>query len=40
VPVWAGVVPLALRAGAPEAAPDMPDGIPLPPYLAAPGWGE
>jgi nitroimidazol reductase NimA-like FMN-containing flavoprotein (pyridoxamine 5'-phosphate oxidase superfamily) len=40
VPLWAGVVPLALRAGEPEAAPDMPTGISLPAYLATPGWGE
>jgi hypothetical protein len=33
VPVWAGVVPLSLQPGAPEAAPDMPAGIGLPPYL-------
>jgi nitroimidazol reductase NimA-like FMN-containing flavoprotein (pyridoxamine 5'-phosphate oxidase superfamily) len=29
-PVWAGVVPLSLTAGKPEAAPDMPAGIPVP----------
>jgi len=34
VPIWAGVVPLSVRAGEPESAPDMPDGIPLPPYLS------
>jgi nitroimidazol reductase NimA-like FMN-containing flavoprotein (pyridoxamine 5'-phosphate oxidase superfamily) len=34
VPVWAGVVPLALQPGEPQAAPDMPEGIPLPAYLA------
>lgn len=33
VPLWAGVVPLSLMAGEPEAAPDMPAGIPLPAYL-------
>ena len=33
VPVWAGVVPLVLQTGAPEAAPDMPAGIGLPAYL-------
>jgi uncharacterized protein len=33
VPIWAGVVPLALQAGKPEAAPDMPPGIALPRYL-------
>lgn len=33
VPIWAGVIPLALQAGKPEAAPDMPHGIALPRYL-------
>ena len=33
VPIWAGVVPLALQAGKPEAAPDMPAGIRRPRYL-------
>jgi hypothetical protein len=33
VPIWAGVVPLTLKAGKPEAAPDMPAGIALPRYL-------
>jgi len=33
VPIWAGVVPLLLRAGKPEAAPDMPAGIAQPRYL-------
>ena len=28
--IWAGVIPLALRPGAPEPAPGLPDGIPLP----------
>lgn len=28
--VWAGVVPLTLAAGAPIAAPDVPDGVPVP----------
>jgi uncharacterized protein len=32
-PVWAGVVPLAVQAGKPEAAPDMPPGISLPACL-------
>ena len=32
-PIWAGVIPLELRAGEPEAAPDMAPGIPLPDYL-------
>lgn len=33
LPVWAGVVPLTLRTGKPQAAPDMPAGIALPKYL-------
>ena len=33
VPIWAGVVPLSVRAGKPEAAPDMPAGIRRPRYL-------
>lgn len=37
VPLWAGVVPLALHAGPPEPAPDMPDGIDLPAYLQPSG---
>ncbi|MGD2130732.1 MAG: pyridoxamine 5'-phosphate oxidase family protein [Lysobacterales bacterium] len=32
-PIWAGVVPLTLVKGTPQAAPDMPSGIPLPNYL-------
>jgi len=32
-PIWAGVIPLELKAGTPEAAPDMVPGIPLPAYL-------
>lgn len=32
-PIWAGVIPLELTAGKPEAAPDMAPGIPLPDYL-------
>ncbi len=31
--VWAGVIPLKLRAGRPQAAPDLKDGIALPAYL-------
>jgi nitroimidazol reductase NimA-like FMN-containing flavoprotein (pyridoxamine 5'-phosphate oxidase superfamily) len=31
--VWAGVIPYETRTGEPVGAPDMPDGIPLPPYL-------
>lgn len=34
VPIWAGVIPLSLEAGAPEPAPDMPEGITEPGYLA------
>lgn len=30
---WAGVVPLALKAGKPQAAPDLAPGIPLPAYV-------
>lgn len=33
LPVWAGVVPLALSAGIPVDAPDLPDDIGLPDYL-------
>ena len=32
--VWAGVIPLETKAGAPEDAPDLAEGIPVPPYLA------
>jgi uncharacterized protein len=32
--IWAGVIPLALKAGTPQAAPDMDPRIPLPAYLA------
>ena len=32
--VWAGVIPFALKAGTPQAAPDMNIQIPLPAYLA------
>jgi hypothetical protein len=32
-PVWAGVIPLALKAGTPQAAPDLDPKIPLPKYL-------
>jgi len=32
--VWAGVIPFALKAGTPQAAPDMKTRIPLPAYLA------
>ena len=33
-PIWAGVIPLSLKAGLPQPAPDMDPSIPLPPYLA------
>lgn len=33
--VWAGEVPLGIHCGAPRPAPDMEQGIELPPYLAA-----
>lgn len=32
-PIWAGVIPLKLKAGKPEAAPDMVPGIRQPDYL-------
>ncbi|MHB1775798.1 MAG: pyridoxamine 5'-phosphate oxidase family protein [Acidimicrobiales bacterium] len=32
-PAWAGVVPLHQRAGAPEPAPDLAPGIPVPPSV-------
>jgi len=32
LPVWAGVVPLRLVAGEPEAAGDLPDGLAVPDY--------
>lgn len=32
-PIWAGVIPLAIAAGEPVPAPDMPPHIPLPDYL-------
>jgi hypothetical protein len=34
LPHWAGVLPLALRAGSPIPADDLDPAIPLPPYLA------
>ena len=34
VPIWAGIVPLSLQAGDPIPAPDMPEGIAEPGYLA------
>lgn len=33
-PVWAGVVPLSMVAGAPEDAPDLADGLSPPDYLS------
>ena len=36
IPIWAGVIPLELRAGEPEDAPDMAADIPLPAYLKKP----
>ncbi len=38
VPIWAGVVPLDLRTGEPEPAPDLPHGVDTPAYLTA--WRE
>ncbi|MBT8052813.1 MAG: pyridoxamine 5'-phosphate oxidase family protein [Xanthomonadales bacterium] len=32
-PIWAGVVPLKMQQGEPQAAPDMVSGTPLPAYL-------
>jgi len=34
LPVWAGVLPLALASGTPEPAPDLPAGTGTPDYLA------
>ena len=33
LPVWAGVIPLAIKAGAPVTAPDMRHSTPAPGYL-------
>lgn len=33
-PIWAGVIPLALKAGNPQPAPNMDPKIPLPKYLS------
>lgn len=33
-PVWAGVLPIHLTMGAPEPAPDLASGLPLPTYAA------
>lgn len=35
VPVWAGVIPIRTGFAAPQAAPELPDGIALPETLAA-----
>ena len=35
VPVWAGVLPMHTALAAAEAAPDMPEDLPLPPELGA-----
>jgi len=34
-PVWAGVIPLNVVSGTPQAAPNLDEGIPLPDYLAS-----
>jgi nitroimidazol reductase NimA-like FMN-containing flavoprotein (pyridoxamine 5'-phosphate oxidase superfamily) len=34
LPVWAGVVPLRVTAGEPVPVDDLPDGVPLPEYVA------
>jgi hypothetical protein len=34
LPVWAGVVPLRLAAGEPVPVDDLPDGVPVPAYVA------
>jgi nitroimidazol reductase NimA-like FMN-containing flavoprotein (pyridoxamine 5'-phosphate oxidase superfamily) len=34
LPIWAGVVPLGLTASAPQAAPELADGIRMPGYVA------
>lgn len=33
LPIWAGVIPYALRPGGPIPAPDLPDGVEFPDYL-------
>jgi len=33
IPIWAGVIPYALRAGDPIPAPDLADGVEFPDYL-------
>jgi len=34
LPVWAGVVPLRVTAGEPVPVDDLPDGVPVPAYVA------
>jgi nitroimidazol reductase NimA-like FMN-containing flavoprotein (pyridoxamine 5'-phosphate oxidase superfamily) len=34
LPVWAGVIPLESTVGRPETAPDVPDGVDVPGYVA------
>lgn len=34
LPVWAGVVPLSVTAGEPVPVDDLPDGVPVPAYVA------
>jgi len=34
-PIWAGVIPLELKAGEPQGAPDMAAAFPLPDYLTS-----
>jgi nitroimidazol reductase NimA-like FMN-containing flavoprotein (pyridoxamine 5'-phosphate oxidase superfamily) len=36
LPIWAGVLPLGLAAGAPAADPLLPSGVPVPAHVA--GW--
>lgn len=38
LPIWAGVVPVRLVAGAPETAPDLRMPVAVPEYAAAYGW--
>lgn len=33
LPIWAGVLPLAVQPGMPEPSPDLPDGIDVPRYV-------
>jgi hypothetical protein len=34
LPIWAGVLPLVLRPGTPEASPDLLEGIEVPGYVS------